>query len=269
MNKGFHHSEESKRKISFGLKGKSKHPFSAEHRKHLSESHRGVKFSAERKRHLSDGQKGRIGYWKGKHLSEVHKKRISEGNKGKKLSKECIEKLKQNHGFLGGRHSDEAKKKISEAGKGRCHSENSKKKMSETKKRKFASGETIPTNIGLKFSEEHKAKISNALKGKRNGSWMGGIAHLPYTKEFDNELRELIRYRDNYRCQLCGMPEAENLMKLSVHHIDYDKQNYLPSNLISLCKGCHSKTNANRFEWQKYFSINIKEKRKKVRLIAV
>jgi hypothetical protein len=41
--------------------------------------------------------------------------------------------------------------------------------------------------------------------------------------------------------------------KLPVHHIDYDKKNNVPLNLISLCKSCHSKTGYNRDNWIVYY----------------
>ena len=40
---------------------------------------------------------------------------------------------------------------------------------------------------------------------------------------------------------------------INVHHIDYDKNNSNPNNLIVLCKGCHAKTNFNREYWGSYF----------------
>ena len=60
----------------------------------------------------------------------------------------------------------------------------------------------------------------------------------------------MIRERDGRRCQLCGMPESECLArfgrKLNVHHIDYNRRNNDPTNLISLCQACHAKTNGDR-----------------------
>ena len=38
-----------------------------------------------------------------------------------------------------------------------------------------------------------------------------------------------------------------------VHHIDYNKNNCDPKNLITLCNNCHSKTNTNRKYWVGYF----------------
>jgi len=39
-----------------------------------------------------------------------------------------------------------------------------------------------------------------------------------------------------------------------VHHIDYDKKNCDPENLITLCKNCHPKTNSNRGDWIEFFA---------------
>ncbi len=87
---------------------------------------------------------------------------------------------------------------------------------------------------------------------------MGGLSFEPYGFEFNEKLKALIRKRDNYICQLCGRHEGENTGKQknhSVHHIDYDKYNNDPMNLISLCleNGCHSKTNFNREYWMGVF----------------
>lgn len=38
-----------------------------------------------------------------------------------------------------------------------------------------------------------------------------------------------------------------------VHHIDYNKQNNNPENLITLCNRCNSKVNFNREYWTQYF----------------
>lgn len=60
-----------------------------------------------------------------------------------------------------------------------------------------------------------------------------------------------VRKRDNYICQLCG--KYGN----AVHHIDYNKLNCNPNNLITLCRSCHTKTNHNRDYWIKYFNEKI------------
>ena len=43
------------------------------------------------------------------------------------------------------------------------------------------------------------------------------------------------------------------IMKLKRNHINYDKQNCNPKNLITLCHSCNSKVNKNRKYWTNYF----------------
>ena len=71
--------------------------------------------------------------------------------------------------------------------------------------------------------------------------------------EFNNALKESIRNRHNRICQLCGVPEIECNQALDVHHIDSNKKNNDPKNLIPLCNRCHSKTKKNRKHWETYF----------------
>jgi len=99
--------------------------------------------------------------------------------------------------------------------------------------------------------------VSKTRKGKYTASaasnWKGGISFEPYDPRFNRQLRELIRLRDGYKCQKCGCPEIENGRKLSVHHIDGDKSNSSPTNLISLCIGCNTQVECNRPHWQRIF----------------
>ena len=99
-------------------------------------------------------------------------------------------------------------------------------------------------------------------KGKLSPGWQGGISKLPYSFEFNNELKESIRKRDNYTCQNCGMTEKQLQgyhKKHDIHHIDYNKKNYKKSNLISLCKSCNAKVNFNRDYWYSYFMYIMEE----------
>ena len=93
--------------------------------------------------------------------------------------------------------------------------------------------------------------------GEDHPGWMGGDRDYP--SEFNDELREFIRSRDDYQCQECGV--LENGAAHHCHHIDYDKYNNDPSNLISLCCSCHSSTNggnANRAYWTKHLQAKMK-----------
>ncbi len=116
-----------------------------------------------------------------------------------------------------------------------------------------------PRMLGKHHTKESRKKISKATAGEGNPmygrrlenapAWRGGKSFIAYPLGWSKTYREQIRYRDGYRCQLCGVPEVECNRKLDVHHIDYDKKNIEEKNLISLCTVCHSGTNHNRLYW--------------------
>ena len=97
-------------------------------------------------------------------------------------------------------------------------------------------------------------------RGKNCYLWKDGKSQ-EYPTDFNDRLKEQIRKRDNYTCQLCGKPQGN--VKLAIHHIDYIKANLDQSNLISLCPlgvgTCHQKTNNhNREYWTQYFTNLLK-----------
>ena len=113
-----------------------------------------------------------------------------------------------------------------------------KKKSKETRER------MKKAQTGHCLSEKSRQKI----KGENSPNWRGGTSFEPYSVDWTDDLKRAIRRRDEYTCQICGREPA-----IDVHHIDYDKKNCDPKNLITLCKGCHSKTNHNREHWRKKF----------------
>jgi len=143
------------------------------------------------------------------------------------------------------------------------HTEETKKKMSESLKGK-------KNALGYKHTKEALDKIRKAGKGRHTSTEFKKRKNHPFYKgdDFDRTypldwtdiLRESIRQKDNYVCQLCGTHQDElngRLKKLDIHHIDYDKDNLNPENLISLCRSCHIKTNYNRNYWINYFKQNV------------
>lgn len=116
---------------------------------------------------------------------------------------------------------------------------------------------------GKVFQRRHN-EAPVAFKGRRAcgrtcGFKLGGLvysekygSHSAYPRVFSRSLKEAIRERDGHRCQLCGGKGGKR--KLSIHHINYDKGDCATENLIALCGSCHSRTNANRAEWQALFS---------------
>ncbi len=160
---------------------------------------------------------------KGSPRSEATKKQISEALKGKPLP-------------------EQTRRRMSEAAKGKPKSEEWKRRVSNTLK-----GKKRPA-----FSAEWKQNLSDAHKwvaaGSNHSNWQGVISFEPCSSEFHSALKRVIRERDDYVCQLCGKVSSR-----SVHHIDYDKQNSDPENLITLCVGCNAKVNGGRSFWTGYF----------------
>ena len=121
-------SDMSKKKMSNACKGRK---FSEEHRKKLSEIKKGCKnpHSEEWCKKISQSLKKKGCDWLhtpemqekcrlahiGLKRSEETKKKMSEAQKGRKVSDECKEKLRQIN--LGKKHSEETKKKLSEISK--------------------------------------------------------------------------------------------------------------------------------------------------------
>ncbi len=109
-----------------------------------------------------------------------------------------------------------------------------------------------------------KYKIYPNRKGIHNNSYIHGQGN---PLEFNDALKDLIRKRDGYTCQNCSMTEEEHIRGieeiLTVHHIDYNKQNCQKENLITLCRNCNTKANFNTSYWYAYFKYLMEEQCKK------
>jgi hypothetical protein len=157
--------------------------------------------------------------------------------------------------------SEEQKKKLSEARKGTKHSAETIAKM---KLRIHARGEQYSNwvapvycidcgeQVKVKYRSKRCPKCSGKYHtGEKNPMWNGGTSFEPYTPDFNERLKAQIRERDDYTCQICELKQENK--RLAVHHIDYNKKNCSPENLISLCGRCHAKTNSNREKWIEFF----------------
>ena len=214
----------------------SKGRFVKGHKLSLNPWHKGRTgvYSQEALRKIGEKSKGRnikkcdkcscfIGKTKGHDCIEIAKK-ISKKLTGRRIPKEIGIKISKNAGT-----------NPNYGMKGKSHSEITKKAISIK-------------NKGKHFSPKTELK-----KEKEHPNWQGGKSFEPYGIEFNKELKEQIRIRDNHTCQECNYTQEQLKYKLLVHHIDYNKQNNNPTNLISLCRNCHAQTNFNRNNWIDYF----------------
>ena len=171
--------------------------------------------------------------FKGMKFTEKHKKNLSLAAKGRKPWNKGIKIDRKKYPKMGHhkKHTPETKEKMKKNHKG---------------------------TLGKKYSLISRKRMSIAQKkvikpcGEKAPNWQGGKSFEPYSVDWIETLRRSIRERDKYTCQLCGKQQGDRAF--DIHHIDYDKMNSNPNNLITLCRCCHLKTNHNRKFWLAYFS---------------
>lgn len=231
-HKGKKHSIESRKKMSEVKIGKcagKKHHFfgkhlTKEHKQKLSKSLIG-KYTGENSPNY------------GKRHSEGSRKKISEAHVGKRIGVK--------HHFFGKHLTKEHRQKLSDANSGKIRSEETRKKISEARIGKYSGDKhpmygTHPSEETLKkrsaamtgriVSEESRRKVSAAHQGIPYDEWESFAKEQPYCPTFNEACRESNREKYGRKCFICGLPESENLTKtgkirkLSVHHIDMNKQ---------------------------------------------
>lgn len=157
--------------------------------------------------------------------------------------------------------SEDTKRKMSLAGKGRIFSEEHRKKLSISITGRVLSEET-KRKIGLKsslktMSDENRIKLSKMYKGEKSHWWKGGI-----TKEI-RRLRNCLEYklwreaifkRDDYTCIWCN----KRGVTLNADHIKpfayFPELRFAIDNGRTLCVDCHKTTDtyANKAKTKDY-----------------
>jgi len=248
---GKKHSEETRRKISEANRGE-KNPM---YGRKLSEEHKckfsflGEKHSEETRRKMSKIQKN---LWQdpkkrqkrsesmrgennpnyGKKNSEETRRKISEAllEKYRREKHPNYRRIEEKNPNYGRKRSEETRRKISEGNRGKTLSEKTRRKLSEAA-------------LGRKHSEETRHKMSEARRGENNWNWRGGISFDPYCPRFNYRRKEITRNKYARICVKCGKSALQNGQRLSVDHVDENKEqgcNGHKWQLVPLCKSCHS-----------------------------
>ena len=261
-----------------------------EHRRHLSESHMGIKRMPEA---LAKARKTMKLKWK----DPEYRNKVIQARVGYKHSEETKRKLSLVHIsispeqeeqiiklYQNGLTGDELKVNLN-IGRATIYG---CLKRNKIKRRPIGHKKGRPSwSMGIKFSEEQKAKLNmeglnighpwnkgkigiyseERLKqmrefmktkvGEKANNWRGGISRAyktGYNSIQYKEWRKKTFERDNYTCQDCGI-HASEAGYLTAHHIKswskYPELRFKISNGITLCENCHSKVDKYRARFKR------------------
>ena len=126
-------------------------------------------------------------------------------------------------------------------------------------KKKWKRENPLPEEIREKMSEARKKYFSikenlEKISGDKSHLWKGGITPIYIMRLSGSKWKVIIKKvykRDNYQCQLCGKKGG----KLNAHHIIPWRvsHNDKMSNLITLCRSCHSKIENKWYQYAPMF----------------
>ena len=233
----FKHRPETKQKISQSLiKFYEENPVPQERIDRMAKSKKGWNPSAKTRHNMSVSAKKRLEDPTNHHMY------------GKHQTKETRDKIQASIEEYYETHDGPMK--------GKTHTQETKDLLSEIALERLAD----PTNhpmYGKHQSYESRMLISMKRLGldSQNTSLEEWLEYREnkYPIEFDNVLRDKIRKRDNNTCQICEHKHQYDEPELDVHHWTYNKEDL--NHLVSLCHGCHARTNSKHNLWIIYFFL--------------
>jgi len=273
---------------SIGPNGRPTSPAQLAHLKEMSAANRGCRRTPETKQRMSDAQRG-------KKRTEESKRRQAESRRGvvkagpaTKAKLSAISKalwqdpayqakmrLRRHptQGLVGelnplfGRpRPPSVKAKMSLAARLRYEDPSEREKTSralmvpsvrllrqQAHKRRWAKPEEHAKASDAQKRKWSRPEVRAKVSGRNSCNWRGGASYEPYDEQWTNTFKNGIRERDRYTCQLCGKSNGKTVR--SVHHVDYEKKNCEPSNLVTLCVSCHTRTNHSREYWAAAFQM--------------
>jgi hypothetical protein len=131
----------------------------------------------------------------------------------------------------------------------KCYHKSTKKKIIRKCQNCGEPFETYLSRIKIGRGKFCSPSCANSKENHHN--WQGGKSFEPYCILFNNEFKERVRNFWDRKCGISGVKEKEE--KLSVHHVNYDKQSCCNTTVplfIPLSRKYHIKTNNNRDYWE-------------------
>lgn len=193
-------------------------------------------------------------YWLGKKRSEEDRKKISLALRGRKLTKEHRAKVIKNlvrSPWAGKKLTVEHRLKIGLGNKGKKY-----KPMSKEGRRNISKA-----HKGLKLSVKTRKKLSKLNRGEKSHLWKGGITKINTLIRSSLEYRlwrESVFKRDNFACQFC----RKRGVALNADHIKpfayFPELRLELDNGRTLCVPCHEKTDTYKGKAKNYKDICLK-----------
>lgn len=133
----------------------------------------------------------------------------------------------------------------------RRKSANNNARYWKEKKRSKKTRKKIKENNVKYWLGKKRNKQSEIMIGENNPNWKGGIDCEPYCDIWlDKEYKDSIKKRDGNKCLNPDCWRTSEIICL--HHINYNKKDCHPLNLISVCNSCNARSNKDR-EWHQYW----------------